>query len=262
MHLTYAGNAALAQAVGTRVGGDDRPRAQPERVKRYVTSGISDRATRRRSSRSSPRRDDYGEAGVIASNRDEMAAVGAHVGTRQVLRNDRAPDGRTAVIFGDSYALAAPHYQGLAWFLTQAFREVHFLWAPFGWDPAYAAAAGAEVVICQGAERFRDPPARAGRSTSMRSRPRRWAGSTALRRPSYTSASALRRSVPKAARSASRYRRSRAARPGRRRTGGSCGGRGCGRGHRCRAPAGAGGRAAPACGGRRPARCPGRARSP
>ncbi|MET0602640.1 MAG: hypothetical protein ABW167_11675 [Baekduia sp.] len=153
-HLTYAGNAALAQAVGTALGVTIDHELQPERVKRYVTSGDL-------GSRYSPpivevvaAPNDHGDAEIIASNRDEIAAVGAHVGTRQVLRNDRAPDSRTAVVFGDSYALAAPHYQGLAWFLAQAFREVHFLWVPFGWDPGYAAAASAEVVVCQGAERF------------------------------------------------------------------------------------------------------------
>jgi len=91
---------------------------------------------------------------VIESNRDEIAAAGAYVGTRDVLRNDHAPDHRTAVIFGDSYASVRARYQGLAWFFAQAFREVHFLWVPFGWDPGYAAAAGANVIVCQGAERF------------------------------------------------------------------------------------------------------------
>jgi alginate O-acetyltransferase complex protein AlgJ len=153
-HLTYAGNAALARAVGAALGVTIEHELAPERINRYVTSGDL-------GSRFSPpivevvaAPNDYGDAALIATNRDEIAAVGAHVGTRQVLRNERAPDERTVVLFGDSYGLAAPHYQGLAWFLAQAFREVHFLWVPFGWDPAYAAAAGAEVIVCQGAERF------------------------------------------------------------------------------------------------------------
>jgi alginate O-acetyltransferase complex protein AlgJ len=153
-HLTHAGNAVLARAVGAALGMTIEHEPAPARITRYVTSGDL-------GSRYSPpiveivaAPNDYGDAEVIARNREEIAAVGAHVGTRQVLRNDHAADARTAVIFGDSYGLAAPHYQGLAWFLAQAFREVHFLWVPFGWDPAYAAAAGAEVVVCQGAERF------------------------------------------------------------------------------------------------------------
>ncbi len=153
-HLTHAGNAALARAVGTALGVTIEHTPAPERIKRYVTSGDL-------GSRYAPpivevvaAPNDYGDATVSESNREEIAAVGAHVGTRQVLRNERAADHRTAVIFGDSYALAATHYQGLAWFLAQTFREVHFLWVPFGWDPDYAAAAGADVVICQGAERF------------------------------------------------------------------------------------------------------------
>jgi alginate O-acetyltransferase complex protein AlgJ len=153
-HLTYAGNAALAQAVGMALGVTIEHQPGPERINRYVTSGDL-------GSRYSPPivevvsvPHDFGNADMIASNRDEIAAVGAHVGSRQVLRNEQAEDHRTAVIFGDSYAFAAPHYHGLAWFMAQAFREVHFLWVPFGWDPAYAAAVGAEVVVCQGAERF------------------------------------------------------------------------------------------------------------
>jgi hypothetical protein len=153
-HMTYAGNAALAQAVGTALGVTIEHRPAPERIIRYVTSGDL-------GSRYSPpivevvtAPNDFGNAKVIASNRDEIAAAGAHVGSRQVLRNETAADPRTVVVFGDSYAFAAPHYHGLAWFLAQAFREVHCLWVPFGWDPAYAAAAGAKVVVCQGAERF------------------------------------------------------------------------------------------------------------
>ncbi len=153
-HLTYAGNAALAQAVGAALGVAIDHELGPERIKRYVTSGDL-------GSRYSPpivevvaAPNDHGDAEVIASNRDEIDAVGAHVGTRLVLRNESAADHRTVVVFGDSYAFSASHYQGLSWFLAQAFREVHFLWVPFGWDPEYAAEVGAGVVICQGAERF------------------------------------------------------------------------------------------------------------
>jgi hypothetical protein len=153
-HLTYAGNAALARAVGAALGVTIEHELTPERINRYVTSGDL-------GSRYSPpivevvaAPNDYGDAKVVVSDRDAVAGVGGHVGTRQVLRNEQAADHRTAVLFGDSYALAAPHYQGLAWFLAQAFREVHFVWVSFGWDPDYAAAVGAQVVVCQIAERF------------------------------------------------------------------------------------------------------------
>ena len=161
-HLTYAGNAALAGLVARRVGAALPPEAlalAPD-ARRYVISGDL-------GSRYSPPivevvsgHGGWGAATLVESNRDELIAVGGHVGTRQLLRNETAADDRTVVLFGDSYAFADPSYAGLAWFLAQAFREVHFLWVPFGWDPDYAAAAGADVIVCQGAERFAiRPPA-------------------------------------------------------------------------------------------------------
>lgn len=95
-----------------------------------------------------------GGAEMISDNRAAIAAIEGHVGTRCVLRNDAAPDPRVAVVFGDSYAFPSPYYQGLAWWLAQAFAEVHFLWVPFGWDPGYLRDAGANVAIVQTAERF------------------------------------------------------------------------------------------------------------
>ena len=56
------------------------------------------------------------------------------------------------------YGAALP---GPRWFLAQAFREVHFLWVPFGWDPAYAAAARRRGRGLPGRRAVRDPPARA-----------------------------------------------------------------------------------------------------
>lgn len=93
-------------------------------------------------------------ARMIDDNREQVAAVGGHIGTRRVFANDSAPDGRVAVVFGDSYAFAAPKYQGMSWFLAQKHREVHFVWVPFGWDPGYARRVDAEVVVFQAAERF------------------------------------------------------------------------------------------------------------
>jgi hypothetical protein len=93
-------------------------------------------------------------ARIVEDNRNQIAAVGGHIGTRRVFRNERATDRRVAVIFGDSFGFGAAHYQGLSWFLAQVFRETHFVWVPFGWDGEYVKRVGAEAVLIQGAERF------------------------------------------------------------------------------------------------------------
>jgi alginate O-acetyltransferase complex protein AlgJ len=71
-----------------------------------------------------------------------------------VFRNDDASDQRKVVVFGDSYGFGDDAYQGLSWFLAQVFCEVHFVWVPCGWDPDYVDSVGAELVVCQTAERF------------------------------------------------------------------------------------------------------------
>lgn len=93
-------------------------------------------------------------ATVFSDNRAQVAAVKGHIGTIRAFRNDDAPDDRTAVVFGDSYGFGDDAYQGLSWFLAQVFREVHFLWVPFGWDSGYLDSVDAGVIICQTAERF------------------------------------------------------------------------------------------------------------
>ncbi len=93
-------------------------------------------------------------ASLISDNWAEITAIGGHIGTRRVFRHDRALDNRTVVVFGDSYSFGDDAYQGLSWFLAQVFREVHFVWVPFGWDPDYVDAVKAELVVCQTAERF------------------------------------------------------------------------------------------------------------
>lgn len=97
---------------------------------------------------------DLGGAEITEDNHDRMSAVGGHIGTRRVYANPTAADQRTVVLFGDSFGFGTAHYQGLAWFLAQVFREVHFVWVPFGWDRDYTERVGADVVVFEGAERF------------------------------------------------------------------------------------------------------------
>ena len=100
-------------------------------------------------------------AEVIRDNHEEVTAAGGHIGTMRAFRRPDAPDPRTVVVFGDSYGFGGTvrgfvgdTYRGLSWFLAQVFREVHFAWVPFGWDPGYLESVGAELVVCQTAERF------------------------------------------------------------------------------------------------------------
>lgn len=93
-------------------------------------------------------------AAVVSDNWAEVSRVGGHIGTIRVFRREDAPDQRTVVIFGDSYGFGDNAYQGLSWWLAQVFREVHFVWVPFGWDPKYLDSVNAELVVCQTAERF------------------------------------------------------------------------------------------------------------
>ena len=93
-------------------------------------------------------------ASVVSDNREEISRVGGHIGTIRVFRYEEAPDERTAVVFGDSYGIGETNYQGLSWWLAQIFREVHFVWVPFGWDPDYLESVNAELVVCETAERF------------------------------------------------------------------------------------------------------------
>lgn len=93
-------------------------------------------------------------AETVYDNHAAVSAAGGHIGTTRVFRQPDAPDPRTLVVFGDSYAFGDDAYRGLSWFLAQVFAEVHFVWVPFGWDPDYLDSVGAELVVCQTAERF------------------------------------------------------------------------------------------------------------
>jgi alginate O-acetyltransferase complex protein AlgJ len=153
-HLTYRGNELLAQAAFGALGVENPPDLGGVELRSYPIAGdlggkfvpqivsVIDEAG------------SLGRAKIKEDNHAEIAAVNGHIGTRRVFRNRRAPDKRTAVIFGDSYGFGAGHYQGVSWFLAQAFREVHFVWIPFGWDSEYVRRVGAEAVLVQGAERF------------------------------------------------------------------------------------------------------------
>jgi hypothetical protein len=153
-HLTFRGNELLFDSVLAGLEVADRPGFGALPLRSYPVAGdlgakfdpqivgiVSEPGSLHR-------------ARMVEDNRAEIAAVDAHIGTRRVFRNDGAPDARVAVVFGDSFGFGAPNYQGLSWFLAQTFREVHFVWVPFGWDADYVRRVGAEAVLVQGAERF------------------------------------------------------------------------------------------------------------
>jgi alginate O-acetyltransferase complex protein AlgJ len=153
-HYTLHGNYVVHVALCEALGIDPFPETELANVPAYVASGdlgnrFSPPAVEVMRSFLSMR-----DAVIIEDNRDEVAATGGHVGSKRVFRNDTAPDERTLVMFGDSYGFSAEGYEGLSWFLAQLFREVHFVWVPFGWDGEYAERVGATVVVSQTAERF------------------------------------------------------------------------------------------------------------
>lgn len=153
-HLTFGGNRLLFESVANALGVESPPDLAAIPFNTYPVAGdlgskftpqlvgiVSEPGSLHR-------------AEIVADNRAEIEAVGGHIGTRRVFRNEQATDGRVAVLFGDSFGFSAPYYQGLSWFMAQVFREVHFVWVPFGWDVAYVREIGAEAVLVQGAERF------------------------------------------------------------------------------------------------------------
>jgi hypothetical protein len=153
-HLTVFGNSVLAGAVLTEL---NLREPDPDRLpvlREYLTTGDLGARFEPQIVEVGRIVGDLGSAELVSDNREAIGAVNGHVGTRRVLRNKRAPDSRIAVLFGDSYGFPAAHYQGLGWWLAQVFRELHFLWVPFGWDPTYIRDVGASVAVVQTAERF------------------------------------------------------------------------------------------------------------
>ena len=153
-HLTFRGNEVLFGSVLSQLGIERSPDFSTLPMRSYPVPGdlgvkfdppvlgiISEPAS-------------LADARIVDDNRDQIAAVGGHIGTRRVFRNEKAPDRRTMVVFGDSFSFGAPSDQGLSWFMAQVFRETHFVWVPFGWDRDYVKRVGAGAVLIQGAERF------------------------------------------------------------------------------------------------------------
>ncbi len=152
-HLTLLGNLQIAVATMTALGvsptGDAESGSQEFVYAGDLGRHFSPPIVEIRRMAATPSR-----ATIVFDNSAEISSVGAHVGTMRVFRNEQAADQRTVVVFGDSYGFGDDGYRGLSWFLAQAFREVHFLWVPFGWDPAYLDSVDADLVVCQTAERF------------------------------------------------------------------------------------------------------------
>lgn len=83
-----------------------------------------------------------------AARRERELHVGAHV----VYRNDSAQaDPRTVMLFGDSCAHFSPIL--LTGFLSESFRELHFVWSA-NIDWGHVARIGPDILIVEHAERF------------------------------------------------------------------------------------------------------------
>jgi hypothetical protein len=153
-HLTFRGNELLASSVLGALGVGEAPDFSSLALNTYPIAGDLGVKFEPQIVSIVSEPGSLHQAEIVEDNREEIEAVDGHIGTRRVFRNERAPDRRVAVIFGDSFGFSAPYYQGISWFLAQVFREVHFVWVPFGWDAEYVRRVGAEAVLVQGAERF------------------------------------------------------------------------------------------------------------
>ncbi len=153
-HLTFRGNELLASSVLAALGVEEAPDLADIALRSYPIAGDLGVKFEPQIVSIVSEPGSLHHAHIVEDNREEIEAVDGHIGTRRVFHNAQAPDRRVAVIFGDSFGFSAPYYQGISWFLAQVFREVHFVWIPFGWDADYVRRVGAEAVLIQGAERF------------------------------------------------------------------------------------------------------------
>ncbi len=153
-HLTFRGNEILFRALIEPLGIDGVPDFAAMPLRSYTVAGDLGVKFEPQIVSVVSEPNTLGAAEIVEDNRAEIEAVGGHIGTRRVFHNADAPDRRVAVLFGDSFGFSAAYYQGVSWFMAQVFREVHFVWIPFGWDPDYTRRVGAEAVLIQGAERF------------------------------------------------------------------------------------------------------------
>jgi len=153
-HLTIRGNAVLNAGLLAELGAAPIVLDELPASRSYVSSGDLGSRFAPRVLEVTSTTASLGIAELVEDNWADITRAGGHIGTRRVFRSPGAPDPRTVILFGDSYGFAAESYQGTAWFLAQAFRETHFVWAPFGWDPGYVEQVGADVVVSETAERF------------------------------------------------------------------------------------------------------------
>jgi alginate O-acetyltransferase complex protein AlgJ len=88
-------------------------------------------------------------AGEVVFDNRAFQTTGRHAGSSYGVRNPAAPDPRSLVIFGDSYAYDA----GLTACLSAVFARVTFIWSKAViWDAA--AEHQADLVVWESAERF------------------------------------------------------------------------------------------------------------
>jgi alginate O-acetyltransferase complex protein AlgJ len=153
-HLTFRGNEVLFRSLLEPLGIESAPDFSALPMRSYPSFGDLGSKFEPGIVSIMHEPNTLGAAEIVEDNRAEIEAVGGHIGTRRVFRNENATDPRVAVIFGDSFGFSAAYYQGVSWFMAQVFRETHFVWVPFGWDPDYTRRIGAEAVLIQGAERF------------------------------------------------------------------------------------------------------------
>jgi hypothetical protein len=88
-------------------------------------------------------------AGEVSDDNRLLERTGRHTGSTYTVSNPNAPDGRSVLVFGDSYAFD----KGLTGALSAVFASVTFVWsAPVLWD--LVDARKPDLVIWECVERF------------------------------------------------------------------------------------------------------------